>query len=445
MASDLISIAKSGTKAARVALDVTAHNIANAGTDGYVRRSVRTEEIAGSGPIGSINSVSLSGVMVGGIVRNADQFRLSEVRRTTSDVSRANAELGGLEKIESAIEQSGIYDGIVGFEAALQQLASDPVDNSLRAATVEAARAVASNFNIADSALKAVGAGLSFEAGEAINEVNTLTAEIAKVNLKLARSPNGSSDQSSLLDRRDELLRDLSSKVGVHMTFDANNMAEVRVGGATGPVLVSGGSSTAMGMQQAADGTISFEVGGAAATVSSGSLAGYEQSLDEVAARQIELDDLAMAMAGAINTVQAGGSNLNGDPGTAMFAGTGASDLAIAFDDGSLIATAPAGAPAGSRDPSNLKALSQAMETAGIASGADKLLFDISAGVRGRTVTRDTLASIADNAMVSLQAQAGVDLDAEAVNLVRFQQAFQASGRVMQVASDIFDSILGIR
>ena len=47
--------------------------------------------------------------------------------------------------------------------------------------------------------------------------------------------------------------------------------------------------------------------------------------------------------------------------------------------------------------------------------------------------------------MVSLQAQAGVDLDAEAVNLVRFQQAFQASGRVMQVASDIFDSILGIR
>ena len=34
--------------------------------------------------------------------------------------------------------------------------------------------------------------------------------------------------------------------------------------------------------------------------------------------------------------------------------------------------------------------------------------------------------------------------DAEAANLLRFQQAFQASGRVMQAASDIFDTLLGI-
>jgi len=33
----------------------------------------------------------------------------------------------------------------------------------------------------------------------------------------------------------------------------------------------------------------------------------------------------------------------------------------------------------------------------------------------------------------------------EAVNLIRYQQAFEASGRVMQVASDLFDTILGIR
>ena len=38
MASDLLSIAASGAEAARGALDVTAQNIANASTDGYVRR-----------------------------------------------------------------------------------------------------------------------------------------------------------------------------------------------------------------------------------------------------------------------------------------------------------------------------------------------------------------------------------------------------------------------
>ena len=75
----------------------------------------------------------------------------------------------------------------------------------------------------------------------------------------------------------------------------------------------------------------------------------------------------------------------------------------------------------------------------------DALLFDISSTVAGRSVTREALASIAGTARIALQAQAGVDLDHEAVNLIRFQQAFQASGRVMQVASDIFDTLLGIR
>ena len=44
MASDLLSIGASGARAARAALDVTAQNIANASSDGYVRRSVRLED-----------------------------------------------------------------------------------------------------------------------------------------------------------------------------------------------------------------------------------------------------------------------------------------------------------------------------------------------------------------------------------------------------------------
>jgi flagellar hook-associated protein 1 FlgK len=38
----------------------------------------------------------------------------------------------------------------------------------------------------------------------------------------------------------------------------------------------------------------------------------------------------------------------------------------------------------------------------------------------------------------------GVNLEEEAANLIRFQQAYQASGRVLQIASKLFDTILGI-
>ena len=54
MSSDLMSIARSGANAARIALDVTAQNIANIGTEGYVRRSVSMAEVSGSGMLLSL-------------------------------------------------------------------------------------------------------------------------------------------------------------------------------------------------------------------------------------------------------------------------------------------------------------------------------------------------------------------------------------------------------
>ncbi|MFM5895274.1 MAG: flagellar basal body protein, partial [Novosphingobium sp.] len=137
MASDLLSIARSGAQVARIALEVTAQNIANASSTGYVRRSVALSEVAGAGSFGRTNDLSLSGARLERMVRNADMFRQAEVRRTGSDAARAGAELAGLENVESAVEQSGLYPAIVGFESALQRLASDPVDPSLRTAALE--------------------------------------------------------------------------------------------------------------------------------------------------------------------------------------------------------------------------------------------------------------------------------------------------------------------
>ena len=57
MSSDLLSIARSGAMAARIALDVTAQNIANASSTGYVRRSVSLTEVTASGGFGRVNDV----------------------------------------------------------------------------------------------------------------------------------------------------------------------------------------------------------------------------------------------------------------------------------------------------------------------------------------------------------------------------------------------------
>lgn len=444
MGSDLLSIARTGAKAARVALDVTAQNIANASSEGYIRRSVSLSEVA-SGSIAAVPAdVNLSGVAVAGVIRNADLFRQSEVRRTGADAARADAEVQGLTNTEAAVEQTGVYDSVVKFEASLQQLLSNPTDGSLRAAVTEAGRTMSQTFNVAATSLDSVGKGLRFEAADGISTVNEVAGELAKVNLRLSRAVDASSDQTSLLDQRDTLLQKLSQQTDVTTTFAADKTVTVAIGGSPGQPLVSGGTANTLASTLNPDGTLAFTLAGNPVTPASGALAGKNQALAQLAQTHADLDAAARTVINTVNGAQANGVDLAGNPASPLFGGTDAASMAMTASSGSAVATAPATAGANSLDASNLTALRNALSANDPATQVDSVLFNISSAVAGRTVTRDALTSIADNARIALQAQAGVDLDQEAINLTRYQQAFQASGRVIQVASDIFNTLLGI-
>lgn len=445
MASDLLSIGKSGARVARAALDVTAQNIANAQTEGYVRRTAAVGEVAGVSSQTTPSAINLSGARITGIVRNADVFRQSEVRRTGSDAARASAEVDGLTNIETALEKTGVYDSITQFEGSLQQLVSDPTDGSLRAQVVESGRTMAQTLNAASQSLDSAASGLQFDANDGVSQVNTLAGELAKVNFRLLRAGNSTTDQSTLLDQRDSLLQKLSTQADITTTINSDNTVSVMLGGPTGSALVSGTTANTLGMSTAANGTLAFTVNSQPVTLSSGSLAGKAQALVEVANTRTSLDGIAASIANTINGAQANGVDLQGNAGQPIFSGTTAASIKVVATGGSAIATAPAGAAANSRDAGNLTAMRGALDSANPAGAMDTLLFTVSSAVAGRTVTRDALNSIADSAKSALQSQAGVNLDDEAVNLVRFQQAYQASARVMQVASDIFDNILAIR
>ncbi|MFM5930271.1 MAG: flagellar hook-associated protein FlgK [Novosphingobium sp.] len=445
MASDLLSIGLSGARAARIGLDVTAHNIANAGTAGYVRRSISLSEVSASGIMGRGEDVSLSGVRLASINRNADMFRQAEVRRTGADAARAKTEVSGLENINAAIEQSRVFPSMVEFEGALQRLASDPTDPSLRSGVIEAARTLAGTFNIAANGLEGVADGLHFEAGAAVADVNTLAGELARVNLRLSRASDASSDQSTLLDQRDTLLEKISKLGTIATSFAADGQVEVRLGGNSGPLLVQGGTASPLTMATDGDGLITFAVNATPVTLAGGSLAGQALSLAKLDEVRDRLNTIADSVMGTVNAAQANGAALDGSGGVPMFTGSGAAGFTLAFTDGAKIATAPAGSPAGSRDPGNLDALRSALATADPSGELDGLIFDISSTVSSRRITQGALDTIAGNARIALESQAGVNLDEEAANLVRFQQAFQASSKAMQVAGTIFDTLMGLK
>ena len=60
-------------------------------------------------------------------------------------------------------------------------------------------------------------------------------------------------------------------------------------------------------------------------------------------------------------------------------------------------------------------------------------------------ISQDALQAVHDQAVVEKDKLSGVSLDQEAADLIRFQQAYQASAQIIQTATKMFDSILGIR
>jgi flagellar hook-associated protein FlgK len=57
-------------------------------------------------------------------------------------------------------------------------------------------------------------------------------------------------------------------------------------------------------------------------------------------------------------------------------------------------------------------------------------------------IAQDALKVVNDQAIEARDKVSGVSLDSEAADLIRFQQAYQASAKAMQVSGDLFDAIL---
>jgi|GEM_PF-121325 len=452
MSSNLLSIAASGAAAAEIALDVTGQNIANAATQGYVKRGVNDVEVASASSWSTANDVSLSGVTVSGITRNADTFLQTEARNTASNTAQANSTVSGLTDVETAVEDSGVFSAIGTFQNSLTTLAQNPTDSSARTSVLQDGATMTGAFRIAAQSLSSTQAGLQGEVSNGVSQINTLSSQLATINIQLSATAGGasansnvtSSDRASLTDQRDSLLDQISQLGNVATTINTDGSVNVNLGGVSGPPLVTGGATNTLANTVNADGTESLSVGNAAVNLSGGTLAGNQAALTTLGQVSGNLDSLASSIATTVNAQQANGADLNGNAGAALFSGTTAATLTMATTNPDAIATAASGSAAGSSDTTNLTALTSAIGTLDPAGTMNTILTGISGAVQSATTTQTTLQTLSSAAAASLSSEAGVNLNTEAVNLVQFQQAFEASGKVMQTCSDIFTAIYNL-
>ena len=79
-------------------------------------------------------------------------------------------------------------------------------------------------------------------------------------------------------------------------------------------------------------------------------------------------------------------------------------------------------------------------------SESNRLMMSSAGNVAGQAkIARDALAIVEQQAVEARDKVSGVNLDSEAADLIRFQQAYQAAARTIQVSTQLFDAIAQIR
>ncbi|MGN6821021.1 MAG: flagellar hook-associated protein FlgK [Sphingomonas sp.] len=444
--SDMLSIGASGLKAYQVALNTVSENISNAGTVGYSRRTASTVEVAATSANSTMNGM---GSAVTGIVRAGDFYAAAQVRTSGSDLARTDTSVTWLDRIESGLDGNQLSTRLSNFFTASTTLAADPTSLGARASMLEAASGVAGAFSSTGAALDQVQQDLDGTAQSSVASLNSAMATLARINDGLSRATAGTSGAAALLDQRDQVLEQMSALTDVTVQLDSIGRATVRGGGSAGPVLVDAGQAATVVYATNSAGAVTYNVvnGASLQTLAptGGALAGVVDSMQRIVDAKTQLQSLAKDFADGVNAIQAGGRDLDGNAGQPLFAmGTsGTAQMTMTLDDPRGIAAAAVGG--GARDNTNLMSLAQLRTSAGYENRIVDMTTANAATLAQRKAVADAQSTIHDNAVAARDSASGVNLDTEAVDLMRFQQAYAATGRVIQVARETMQTILDIR
>lgn len=438
--SDLLNIGASGLRAYSRALSTVGDNIANAQTPGYARRTLELREALGAGDSSLVRAnIRPGGADIRGVSRSVDAWLTADARISAGDAERSGTKLAWLDRVETALsdESNGIKTGLTKVFTTADQLTADPSNQTLRSQFLQAVDDVASGFRTAAGKLSDMADGVSDAATSAVDQFNADLNALEQINDGLRKARPGSTGEASLLDERDRLIDVLSAQGGVTASFDDRGVTTLRATG-SGDVLVGEGAVKPIAATTAADGRVFFSIaGGAPFTTSTGSLAGLSEASNHIADQRAALDTKANDFAAQLNAAHQAGTDANGNPGAALFIGTSAATLTAAPLTAAQVAAANAsgaggnmlafGAKRGANDP-------EAQWSGHIATQAQA-----TASARAQDAAATTRADAAAAARGDVS---DVDLDREAADLMRFQQAYSAAARTIQVARETMQALL---
>lgn len=224
----------------QTAMSVVSNNIANMNTEGYSKQRVNFAEAGYTNTAGTYgNNLSIgTGVVISNIQRYRDSYLDEDYRTQNSDSNFYNQLSSMASTIEGSlneIQDGGIEDAFSAFYSSLSQLTSNPSNSTYRMDFVQKAQSLCDKFNQTSDTLTearklAVGdindASTVFDSKVAtsVDTVNEKLKNLQDLNEQIMTTTSlDGTISSTLLDKRDSLLDELSQYIPIQTSTNPNN------------------------------------------------------------------------------------------------------------------------------------------------------------------------------------------------------------------------------
>ena len=449
-----LSIALRALMAHQGALDVTSNNIANINTPGYSRQRA----VFQPDPPVSFGSLQLgTGVSLEKVESIRDRVLELRIHQETQQEGRLDSFLTGMRQVEALFNEAqgvGLEGVLTEFFNSLQELTVEPSSILLRQKVLSSAENLTQAFRQKATNLATLQTSFNQTIIQSVTDVNRITEEIANLNVEVSGLVGIGKDPGAFADQRNHLIRQLSELIDIAV-IDAGQ-GSVTITTSNGTALVVGTKNVPLSVQlDPATGLHGIRSQGADITgsITAGRIGGLLDIRDQqIPAVLADLDALAVALANNLNTGNAAGFDLLGNPGGDFFVpppagGVGAARVfAVAITDPALIAASSDGAPGSNGNLLNLVDL----RNQSIVNGQrpdefySNMISRLGNDIAGASFELEAESLVLRQLRNQRSNISGVSLDEEAANLIRFQRAFEASARVISVVDELTELTINL-
>ncbi|MCZ2858046.1 flagellar hook-associated protein FlgK [Blastococcus sp. VKM Ac-2987] len=443
--------------AQRRGLDVTGQNIANVNTDGYSRQRVDLSAISGS-TVPAFFSTSTGigqGVSAAEVLRIRDSFLEGRGHTEHANQAQLVAETDAYGLVEQAFREpgdTGIQKMLSEMWSGWQDVANTPSDPAARGQVLKRLETLVGGLRFSQQQLGGQWDQTRDNLAVLVDDVNAAAQNIAELNVAIQRATQSNLPSNDLADQRDLLVMKLADRVGATVRHGKDGVLDVVVGGMS---LVSAGSATKFALAGSTDPDatagdplrIVTAVGDFAVRVG-GTAAGQLNTLNTIVpGYRVQLDGIATTLATALNEAHSGGFDLYGHAGTAILGSSGgpitASTISVVVKDPSRIAASSVGPGTPNLDRGNADAIAQlANSVTGVDAGYRKMIVEL--GVQSAVSQRNLAiqGSITTTVDAARDSVAGVNLDEELTNMLSYQHAYAAAGRMITAIDESLDVLI---